>query len=121
METGGQGGFPPPASRASPRPPCSLSLTRSASTLALCYNRPGGVRTRAGAAPLGDVERFEGSIMTSARWRGGDRSGFLLAGMTLLLACSVSCAEQFVLFDVTFTFTKEDADKSKPSKSHYYV
>jgi hypothetical protein len=41
--------------------------------------------------------------------------------MTLLLACSVSCAEQFVLFDVTFTFTKEDADKSRPSKSHYYV
>lgn len=30
-------------------------------------------------------------------------------------------AEQFVLFDVTFTFTKADADNSKPSKSHYYV
>ena len=30
-------------------------------------------------------------------------------------------AEQFVLFDVTFTYTKEDADNSKPSKSHYYV
>lgn len=28
---------------------------------------------------------------------------------------------QFVLFDVTFTYTKEDADNSKPSKSHYYV
>ena len=28
---------------------------------------------------------------------------------------------RFVLFDVTFTFTKEDADNSKPSKSHYYV
>jgi len=28
---------------------------------------------------------------------------------------------QFVLFDVTFTFTKEDAENSKPSKSHYYV
>jgi hypothetical protein len=41
--------------------------------------------------------------------------------MTLLLTCSVSRAEQFVLFDVTFTYTKEDADKSKPSKSHYYV
>jgi hypothetical protein len=30
-------------------------------------------------------------------------------------------ARQFVLFDVTFTFTKTDADNSTPSKSHYYV
>jgi hypothetical protein len=30
-------------------------------------------------------------------------------------------AQQFVLFDATFTFTKEDADNSKPSQSHYYV
>ena len=30
-------------------------------------------------------------------------------------------AEQFVLFDVTFTYTKAEADNSKPSKSHYYV
>ena len=30
-------------------------------------------------------------------------------------------AEQFVLFDVTFSFTKQDADDSRPSKSHYYV
>lgn len=30
-------------------------------------------------------------------------------------------AEQFVLFDATFTYTKEDADNSKPSKSHYYI
>jgi predicted outer membrane protein len=30
-------------------------------------------------------------------------------------------AQQFVLFDATFTFTKEDADNSTPSKSHYYV
>jgi len=28
---------------------------------------------------------------------------------------------QFVLFDVEFTYTKEQADNSKPSKSHYYV
>lgn len=41
--------------------------------------------------------------------------------MTLLLACSVSYADLFVLFDVTFTFTRQDADKSKPSKSHSYV
>ena len=30
-------------------------------------------------------------------------------------------ADQFVLFDATFTFTKADADNSKPSPSHYYV
>ncbi|MFO1042754.1 MAG: hypothetical protein U0941_13255 [Planctomycetaceae bacterium] len=30
-------------------------------------------------------------------------------------------ADQFVLFDATFTFTKMDADNSKPSPSHYYV
>jgi hypothetical protein len=30
-------------------------------------------------------------------------------------------AEQFVLFDVTFPFTKADADNAKPSPSHYYV
>src|SRR5262249_50314346 len=28
---------------------------------------------------------------------------------------------QFVLFDITFTFTKQDADNSRPSQSHYYV
>ena len=43
---------------------------------------------------------------------------FLLAGV---LAPSTVRAEQFVLFDVTFTFTKADADNSRPSKSHYYV
>ncbi|WP_309690175.1 hypothetical protein [Armatimonas sp.] len=30
-------------------------------------------------------------------------------------------AQQFVLFDVTFPFSKMDADTSTPSKSHYYV
>lgn len=30
-------------------------------------------------------------------------------------------AEQFVLFDVTFTYTKQDADTSSPSKSHFYL
>lgn len=59
--------------------------------------------------------------MTSLRWGGTVRYAFLLAGLALLLGCSVSHADQFVLFDVTFTFTKEDADKSEPSKSHYYV
>src|SRR5215510_8757618 len=53
--------------------------------------------------------------------------------MALLIAiavcatlCSVAASrparsKQFVLFDVTFTFTKTDADNSTPSKSHYYV
>src|SRR4051812_50031840 len=44
--------------------------------------------------------------------------GFLLA---LLAMPDMVSAEQFVLFDVTFTYTKEDADNSKPSKSHFYV
>src|SRR6478609_4055814 len=42
--------------------------------------------------------------------------------LSLLLIAAASCsAEQFVLFDVTFPFTKADADNSKPSQSHYYV
>lgn len=52
-----------------------------------------------------------------------------LAGLWLLLfspgqfgsLTSIARAEQFVLFDVTFTYTKQDADNSKPSKSHFYV
>ena len=39
----------------------------------------------------------------------------------LLLRAAPVRADQFLLFDVTFTYTKEDADNSKPSKSHYYV
>jgi quercetin dioxygenase-like cupin family protein len=50
-----------------------------------------------------------------------NRAAFALAGLTLLLASPTAIAQQFVLFDVTFTFTKDDADNSKPSKSHYYV
>lgn len=44
--------------------------------------------------------------------------------MILAFACSSHSgvrAGQFVLFDVTFRYTKQDADNSKPSKSHYYV
>ena len=41
--------------------------------------------------------------------------------LAFLLMPSASFAGQFVLFDVTFTFTKADADNSRPSKSHYYV
>jgi hypothetical protein len=59
--------------------------------------------------------------MTRSQWCGMNRVTFLLSGVTLLLVCSLSNADQFVLFDVTFTFTKEDANNSKPSKSHYYV
>src|SRR6476620_4147974 len=49
------------------------------------------------------------------------RSAILSFFLLLTALPSLSSAEQFVLFDVTFTFTKEDADNSKPSKSHYYV
>jgi hypothetical protein len=45
-----------------------------------------------------------------------------LTALLLLAATPVlSQAEQFVLFDQTFTFTKADADNSKPSPSHLYV
>lgn len=44
-----------------------------------------------------------------------------LVGLGLLTAASAARAEQFVLLDVTFTFTKSDADNATPSKSHYYV
>jgi hypothetical protein len=44
----------------------------------------------------------------------------MVAG-ALLLTPARARAEQFVLFDTTFTFSKEDADNSTPSKSHYYV
>ena len=50
---------------------------------------------------------------------------------SLLLSCgvavagwgqaAVASAEQFVLFDAVIHYTKEDADNSKPSKSHFYV
>src|SRR5436190_6388786 len=33
----------------------------------------------------------------------------------------VTQAAQFVLFDVVFTYTKEDADTSTPSKPHFYL
>ena len=45
----------------------------------------------------------------------------LLPVLLLLASAMGCCAEQFVLFDVTFTYTKADADNAKPSKSHYYV
>ncbi len=56
----------------------------------------------------------------------GERSvatGFLVMAtlVATLTTPPPAKAEQFVLFDVTFNYTKEDADNSKPSKSHYYV
>ena len=44
----------------------------------------------------------------------------LLAALILTLA-SPCFADQFVLFDVTFPFTQQDALNSKPNQSHYYV
>ncbi|AKF04229.1 MYXO-CTERM sorting domain-containing protein [Sandaracinus amylolyticus] len=52
------------------------------------------------------------------------RARFLRAlplAIALTLAPDVARAQQFVLIDVMFTFTKEDADTSEPSRSHYYV
>ena len=45
----------------------------------------------------------------------------LLPLLLLLIGTALSHADQFVLFDVTFNYTKTDADNSTPSKSHYYV
>ena len=46
----------------------------------------------------------------------------LQMGGAALLAMPAPCrGNQFVLIDVTFTFTKDDAENSTPSKSHYYV
>lgn len=39
----------------------------------------------------------------------------------LLFGTIGALGEQFVLFDVTFSYTKADADGASPSKSHYYV
>jgi hypothetical protein len=52
---------------------------------------------------------------------GGVRLGLLAAGAALLLAPKASWADQFTLIDVTFPFSKMDADNSTPSKSHFYV
>jgi hypothetical protein len=45
----------------------------------------------------------------------------LLSLALLLISTLLGHAGQFVLFDVTFTFTQEDALNSKPSQSHYYL
>jgi hypothetical protein len=45
----------------------------------------------------------------------------LSAGALITLGARSSHAEQFVLFDETFTMTWEDAINSSPSKSHHYI
>lgn len=52
--------------------------------------------------------------------RGLAKALMLMAVIVMTLPIAAS-AEQFVLFDVTFTYTKADADNATPSKSHYYV
>jgi len=44
-----------------------------------------------------------------------------LPGSAVILFAFPSFAEQFVLFDATFTYTWDMASKSSPSLSHYYV
>ena len=45
-----------------------------------------------------------------------------LLSLLLLIGCATSSrAEPFVLFDVTFPYTKADADNAKPSPSHYCI
>jgi hypothetical protein len=44
-----------------------------------------------------------------------------LSSVFLTIGAGISRADQFVLFDVTFSFSKDDADNAKPSQSHYYV
>ncbi len=51
--------------------------------------------------------------------RAGCPAAALLAGVFALAA--PAHAEQFLLFDETFTYTKAEADNSQPSPSHYYV
>jgi hypothetical protein len=61
--------------------------------------------------------------MIRFRWSRAAAAGLWAAtGVSaLLLSPGAARAEQFVLFDVTFPFSKMDADNSTPSKSHYYV
>ena len=49
------------------------------------------------------------------------QSRSLLIILLALCSAPLSRADQFVLFDVTFPFTKADADNAKPNQSHYYV
>ena len=48
-------------------------------------------------------------------------ASLLAAAFVLTVAPRVSFAEQFILFDVLFTYTKIDADTGSPNKSHFYI
>lgn len=61
-------------------------------------------------------EIFPPTILTSMSVR-----ALILCLVVFLTTASFGHAGQFVLFDVTFTFTKEEADNSKPNASHYYL
>lgn len=58
--------------------------------------------------------------LSKARGEATSKIG-MVCGVILFALLAPGFAAQFVLFDVTFTFTKMDADTSTPSKSHYYV
>jgi hypothetical protein len=61
---------------------------------------------------------FQLALATTFRTRW---SAFFMGAVMILMLPAWGSAAQFVLFDQTFTFTKEDAENSKPSKSHFYV
>lgn len=46
---------------------------------------------------------------------------FMILAIPYLAWTQSGPPSQFVLFDVLFTYTKANADSSKPSKSHFYV
>jgi hypothetical protein len=75
--------------------------------------------------PFESVPFFPSPSMAAPPKRFGQVSSrvfSLLAAMfALVVTQTLTFADQFVLFDVTFSFTKDDADNSKPSKSHLYV
>jgi hypothetical protein len=66
---------------------------------------------------------YHGGTMSGSRSSRAAIAGrwAIAAVSALLLTPSAGWADQFVLFDVTFPFSKMDADTSTPSKSHYYV
>jgi hypothetical protein len=66
------------------------------------------------------VDRFP-PLMDNRESKAAMKHGFTFLLPLLLLSTVDLRADQFVLFDTTFTFTKEDADNAKPSPSHYYV
>ena len=59
--------------------------------------------------------------ITDTSFRRAISTGTCLWLLAVMVSCTSLSAAQFVLFDATFNYTKEDADNSKPSKSHYYI